>query len=108
MRTPILIAALVALFAAAAFAQAGLPAEAPARPLTQLTPQQQSLNRLTVLFIITLILFLIMIFTVIVFGMILHRRVRAVEERKEKAATELEDLWWKMGMPEDGQDRTDK
>lgn len=90
-----LIAVVIAAAGPAALAQEGGPADAPG----VLTPEQrESMRQATALFLITLIIIVVMVAALVVFALILRRRRREAAERKP---TELEDLWWKMNLPED-------
>jgi len=63
---------------------------------SRLTPtQRQALKRVTALFIATLILLVLMVAGLIVLTLTLRRRVHALEKEEARAATELEDLWWR-------------
>jgi len=93
-----LVVALVLCAGAACLAQ-----EAPSRPEAlprDLSPQQkEALERGTALFIITILMLLLMVVVLVIFSIALRRRVAALEQRQERAVTQLEDLWWRMEGP---------
>lgn len=96
---------LSAILVLAPFASA-LAQDAPPRPAAgeaagiEMSPQQrESLQKLTALLIITLVVLLIMVVVFVVISITLRRRLVSLEERQMNAATQLEDLWWKMEGP---------
>lgn len=101
----VLLVVLVVLVPAVdTFAQGGsdddsLDAVPGGRP--QMTPQQrqESLEKLSSLFIFTIILLVAMVVVLVVASIALRRRLRALEGRQQRAATQLEDLWWRMDGP---------
>jgi len=93
-----LIAVVIAAAGPAALALERGPAGAPG----VLTPEQrESMRQATALFLITLIIIVVMVAALVVFAFLLRRRRREAAERKPPMPTELEDLWWKMNLPED-------
>ena len=91
---------LVLLVPVALYAQ-----EAPSRPQapaeeSALSPEQkESLQKLTALFITTVILIVIAMAAIVIVGLTIRRRLTSIEKRQTQAATQLEDLWWKMEAP---------
>ena len=102
-----MVRALSIMMAAVILAAICLPAfaQAPSRPAANEGPlkmsptQRESLKKLTALFIITLALILIMVVALVVVGITIRRRLTAVESRQSAAATQLEDIWWRMEGP---------
>lgn len=93
-----MIAVLIAAAGPAALAQEGGGLNQP-RVLT--AEQRESMQRATALFLITLIVIVVTIAGLVVFSLLRRRRARKAAERKPPMPTELEDLWWKMNLPED-------
>lgn len=72
------------------------------RPSAPLPPEKRdSLRQLTALFIITLVLLLVMVVVMVILLVVMRKRLRALERDRPQLPTELEDLWWQMGLPED-------
>ena len=95
-------ALIVAALAFSCVAAAGICDDTPAQsgqPERGLRwQQQQALERGTALFILTVIVLVLMMAALFIVSIVLRRRVQALEKKQERAATELEDLWWRMGM----------
>ncbi len=81
---------------------------APAKQGSMTREQQQSLERLTGLFILTLLLILAMTVSLIIISLTLRRRLRALEDRQVRSVTQLEDLWWRMEGPNPFEDEGKK
>ena len=63
--------------------------------------KRESVRQLMALFIITLILLVIMVAVMVILLVVMRKRLRALERDRPQLPTELEDLWWQMGLPED-------
>jgi len=93
---------------AASFLTAASPgfAQDSAPPPGVLTPEQrESVKQLTALFLITLIVVILMVAVVVILSILLRRRMREAAERKPQMPTELEDLWWRMNLPEEREEK---
>ena len=63
--------------------------------------RRDSLKQATALFIITMIALIVMFGAMVALSILMRRRRQALEQQKPELPTELEDLWWKMNLPED-------
>ena len=63
--------------------------------------KRESLKQVTALFIITLLVLVVMFGAMVALSILMRRRRRELEQQKPEMPTELEDLWWKMNLPED-------
>jgi len=94
------LTALVLTAASPGFAQDSAP-----QPGVLTPEQRESVKQLTALFLITLIVVILMVAVVVVLSILLRRRMREAAERKPQMPTELEDLWWRMNLPEDREEK---